>query len=138
MKTLTGPNENPHWIIAIFEFQTVITFFLFCMFFYFWLLSSTFGFFYWFFEYYTVSNICILLTFGMFCSFQNSAVLTLKNQLRTDALIKRCFAKQVFAQSPKIVRIPLKQQNLWKISLNNLIFNNNVVFHRAALLSQVK
>ena len=44
-----------------------------------------------------------IMSESVFVRPKNSAVLTLINQLCTDAVIKRCFAKNVFVQSPKIV-----------------------------------
>ena len=109
------------------------------------------------FNFYNVFNICILLTpFQQFnelffhyvgecvvCS-KNRSVLTLIRKLYTDAVIKRCSAKQVFGRSQKTAANHRKQQNPWKTSFNKLSFNKKIqflsmllYFHRKTKINKV-
>ena len=111
----TITNKNTYWTIINFNFQTVITFFIFeC---YIRLYDFSFDF-----NFYIVFNIRILLTaFKRFNeSFfhyvgesvvrsKNRSVLTLISKLYTDAVIKRCSAKQVFRRSQKTAANHRKQ-----------------------------
>ena len=58
----TVRNENTSRNIITFYFQTIIAFYIFGIHFYFWMLFSTFEFFFRLFYNYTVFNICIFLT----------------------------------------------------------------------------
>ena len=130
-RTIT--NKNTYWTFIIFNFETVITFF------YFWTLSLTFGFFYWFFQYYTVFKFCILLT--VFQQFDELALSLCRRAFRSFQ--KQCCS---YINKPttyrwyhqcclqKTVKNSWKQQNLWKISLNELHFNKNAVLHHATFI----
>ena len=112
-RTIT--NENTYWTIIIFNFQTVVTFFIFeC---YLWL----FYFFYWFLKYFTVFNSWILLTV-----FQQTSYI--------EMLSSRGFPpNRCSVNLQKIVRNSWQQQNPWKIYLNKLSFDKNAVLQHAFL-----
>ena len=61
----------------------------------------------------TIFNIWILNCWRVFCSFENSAVITLINQ-STNALIKKCFINRFLPNLQKILRNPWKQQKSLK------------------------
>ena len=125
----TVRNENTSRNIITFYFQTIIAFYIFGIHFYFWMLSSTFGFFFWLFYNYTVFNICIFLTvFQRFdklafslcqralCSLQKIVQYRINKITTYRCCHQEVFRQIVFDHSPKIAK-PSKKHS-WKIYLN--------------------
>ena len=130
--------ENTYWAIIIFNCEIVIFFSFFeC---YLWLLGFSID----FFKDCTVFSICILLTvfqwfdelafslcWRVFCSFQKQCCSYI-NKPTTH----RCCHWAVFPQMG--VRNFWQQQNLLKISLNELRFCKNAVLQHATLTGKKK
>ena len=133
--TITNENTSRH--IITFDFQTIIAFYIFGIHFYFWMLSSTFGFFFWLFYNYTVFNICIFLTvFQRFdklaFSLCQRALCSLQKilQYRINKITTyRCCHQEVFRQIG-VRPFSKKLQNPRENILEKYIWMLQLYFHR--------